>query len=159
MRPQGSPAELERRRRRALTLLRDGKMPVEVAQMVGVDRRSVRRWKAAYRTEGDRGVKAKPAPGRPPKLSEKTRPRLMRVLLRGAEAAGYPTDLWTCPRVTQVIAERFHVRYDASQVWRLLRSVGWTPQQPQCRPLERDDREIARWIREEWPRIKKKPPA
>ena len=49
MRPQGSPAELERRRLRAITLLEQGLRPVIVAQMVGVDRRSVRRWKRAAR--------------------------------------------------------------------------------------------------------------
>ena len=47
MRPTGSPAELERRRLRALALLKEGLLPSEVARRVGVDRRSVRRWKAA----------------------------------------------------------------------------------------------------------------
>ena len=47
MRPHGSPEELERRRQRALALLDEGLQPVEVAQRLGVDRRSVRRWKAA----------------------------------------------------------------------------------------------------------------
>ena len=56
MRPAGSPEELERRRRRAMRLLDDGYAPVDVAHMVGVDRRSVRRWKAAYRRNiGNRG--------------------------------------------------------------------------------------------------------
>jgi hypothetical protein len=40
MRPQGGPEELERRRCRAVQLLREGLAPVEVARMVGVDRRS-----------------------------------------------------------------------------------------------------------------------
>ena len=52
MRPTGSPEELERRRLRALALLKEGLQPVEVARRVGVDRRSVRRWKAAARTQG-----------------------------------------------------------------------------------------------------------
>ena len=52
MRPQGSPEELERRRMRAMSLLRENWPPVEVARMVGVDRRSVRRWKAAYQKRG-----------------------------------------------------------------------------------------------------------
>lgn len=48
MRPQGSPVALEQRRRRAVTLLSHGYQPHEVAQMLGVDRRSVRRWKRAH---------------------------------------------------------------------------------------------------------------
>lgn len=57
MRPSGSPEELERRRLRALALLNEGLLPVEVAQRVGVDRRSVQRWKAAGR--GGAGVKTR----------------------------------------------------------------------------------------------------
>ena len=63
MRPSGSPEELERRRLRALALLEQGLQPVEVARRVGADRRSVRRWKAAARAEGEAGVRAKPAQG------------------------------------------------------------------------------------------------
>lgn len=52
MRPNGSPEELERRRQRALELFRQGHQPVEVTRIIGVDRRSVRRWNAAYRKRG-----------------------------------------------------------------------------------------------------------
>ena len=69
MRPHGSPEELERRRKRAIKLFEDGYAPVEVAQMVGVGRRSVRRWKAAHRRQGEEGIRARPASGRPSKLT------------------------------------------------------------------------------------------
>ena len=52
MRPSGSPQELEQRRLRAVRLLKEGFSPVEVARQIGVDRRSVRRWKAAARSGG-----------------------------------------------------------------------------------------------------------
>ena len=68
MRPPGSPEELQRRRERALALLRQGYPPVEVAERVGVDRRSVRRWKAAVRERGAKALRAQPVPGRPRKL-------------------------------------------------------------------------------------------
>jgi len=61
MRPTGTSEELERRRRRALTLLGEGMMPVEVAKLIGVDRRSVRRWRASIRKEGEDGLRARPA--------------------------------------------------------------------------------------------------
>ncbi|MFA5822947.1 MAG: ATP-binding protein [Thermodesulfovibrionales bacterium] len=68
MRPHGSPKELEQRRQRAISLLREGYQPVDVATMLGVDRRSVRRWKATHRQKGEKGIRAKQASGRPPKL-------------------------------------------------------------------------------------------
>ena len=55
MRPSGTPQELEQRRLRAVRLLREGFAPVEVARQIGVDRRSVRRWKAAARKGGANG--------------------------------------------------------------------------------------------------------
>jgi len=159
MRPTGSPEELEHRRLRALALLKEGLQPVEVARRVGADRRSVRRWKAAARVKGEAGVRAKPAPGRPPKLQAKQRARLEALLLKGAQAAGYHSDLWTCPRVAEVIERRFGVCYHVDHIGRLLHELGWSPQKPARRALERDEGAIRRWVHEAWPRVKKTPPA
>lgn len=64
MRPQGSPAELERRRLRAIELLQRD-IPVDVvAERLAVDRRSVRRWKRAHRRQGRAGLRARPVAGR-----------------------------------------------------------------------------------------------
>lgn len=154
MRPQGSPEQLERRRLRAVALLKEGLAPVEVARRVKVDRRSVRRWQAGYRRRGVSALQAKPAPGRPPKLTGAQRQELVRLLLGGAQAAGFATDLWTCPRVATLIAKRFGVQYHVDHLGRLLRSLGFTPQRPQRRAAERDEAVIQRWVREKWPRIK-----
>lgn len=155
MRPKGSPEELEQRRLHAITLLKKEYQPVDVARMIGVDRRSVRRWKAAYLSAGDKAIKAKPA-GRPQKLDKKAQKQLERKLLKGAKMAGFPTDLWTCPRVAQLILAFFGIRYHVDHIGRLLRSLGWSPQKPQRRAIERNEKEIHRWTKQEWPLIKKK---
>lgn len=157
MRPYGSPQELERRRKKAIGLLVQGYAPVEVARQVRVDRRSVRRWNASYKKSGEEGIQAKPAPGRPSKLNDRGKKRLEKILLKGASAIGFHTDLWTCPRVAQIIERDFGIHYHTHHVSKLLRSLGWTPQKPIRRAMERDEKEIRRWVREEWPRIKKKP--
>ena len=156
MRPLGSPESLERRRRQAIDLLGEGWRPVEVARKVGVDRRSVRRWRAAHERDGPEGLAFRPAPGRPSKLDAKARRRLEHMLLKGARAAGFSTDLWTCPRVGQVIRRAFGVEYHVDHLGRLLRSMGWSPQKPERRARERDEVAIRRWIKVDWPRIKKK---
>ena len=84
MRPSGSPGQLEQRRLRALHLLREGFAPVEVARQLGVDRRSVRRWKAAARHGGGQALRAIPAAGRPRRLSTRHLTRLRRLLVQGA---------------------------------------------------------------------------
>ena len=155
MRPAGDPKELERRRRRALVLLEQGLMPVEVARRVGVDRRSVRRWKAAYRKRGETALTAKPASGRPPKLNARKQKRLERRLLKGAKAAGFDSDLWTCPRVAELVQREFETEYHVRHVPRILRALGFTPQKPARRAVERDEPAIARWVKQDWPRVKK----
>lgn len=157
MRPHGSPEELERRRLRAIELLKEGLTPVEVARRVGVDRRSVRRWKAAHRQGGRQALRRQPAPGRPPKLEPGAREQLETILLAGAKAAGFPTDLWTCRRVAEVVAERFAVQYHPSHVARLLHTLGWSPQKPQRRAVERNEEAVQTWIKHDWPRVKKTP--
>lgn len=159
MRPLGSPDLLEKRRLRALSLRQQGWFPVDVARRLNVDRRSVRRWRAAHDAKGQAGLLAKPAPGRPWKLSEKQRAQLETILLRGAGAAGYPTDLWTCARVTDVVRRRFRIRYHPNHVGRLLRCLGFTPQKPERRARERNEDAIRSWIRSDWPRVKKTPGA
>lgn len=155
MRPNGSPRQLQERRERAIELLKQGNRPVDVARMLGVQRRSVRRWKAAYKAEGMLGIKAKRAEGRPPKLSNKQKKRLEKVLLKGAKTAGFNTDLWTCPRIAQIIEKHFTVKYHVDHVGRLLHSMGWTPQRPQRKAMERNERKIRRWVNQRWPLIKK----
>ena len=156
MRPTGSPKELEHRRFRAITLLQDGYPPVEVARMIGVDRRSVRRWNAAKKMSGIASLKAKPSSGRPARLDSPQKQALRKTLLQGASKHGFPTDLWTCPRIAQVIRKRFHVRYHVDHLSRLLHALGFSPQKPERRAIERDAKAIRRWVETEWPTIKKK---
>lgn len=157
MRPHGSPEQLEQRRLHAITLFENGLAPVDIAHKIGVDRRSVRRWRASFRKSGQNGIKARPVPGRPSKLDSRQKRSLERRLLQGAMRAGYPTNLWTCPRVAAVIKHQFGVRYHVDHIVRLLRSLGWSPQKPERRARERDEEAIRRWVKEDWPRLKKKP--
>jgi transposase len=157
MRPLGSPEQLEARRILAIGILGDGCSPSEVGKTLGCRRYSVERWRAAFERLGAAGLKAKPVPGRPPKLTSKDTRRLVTVLLKGAMARGYRTDLWTTRRIADVIEKEFGVRYHRDHVGRLMRRLRWSPQKPDRRALERDEEEIERWKREEWPRIKKGP--
>lgn len=159
MRPLGNPKELEKRRHRAIALLQDGYQPVDVAKMLGVDRRSVRRWKSAHRKKGQKGIEAVPASGRPSKLDRNNLRKLEKILLQGSKKAGFPTELWTCPRVAQVVHSIFGIQYHVDHIGRVLHALGWSPQKPERRAVERDEERIKQWIKLDWPRIKKKQPA
>jgi transposase len=156
MRPPGSPEELQRKRERALDLLKQGHTQAEVARIIDVDSRSVRRWLAAQRQGGKKALRAVPASGRPTKLTPAQRQQLEKQLLEGAQSAGFPTDLWTCPRVAELIRRSFGVRYHVDHIGRLLHALNWSPQKPTRKAVERDEEGIRQWIKQAWPAIKKK---
>lgn len=155
MRLRGSSEVLEERRRRALALLDRGESINAAGRAIGCSPSSVLRWRRTRDRYGEKGLKVRVSPGRPAKLTEKQKGRLVRVLLRGATASGFSTELWTTIRIAEVIRQQFGVTYDRNHVGRMLHGLGWSHQKPQRRAAERDEAEIERWRREEWPRIKK----
>ena len=156
MRHTGSPAEHERRRFLAVQRVLEGYPASEVAEFLGIDPRSVRRWVAAFRDQGERGLLSRPAPGRPPKLSLLQEKIVRRWLADVPSEHGFETDLWTAPRLARLIREEFGIRLNARYLSAWLRERGITPQKPQRVPRERDDEAIAAWLASDWPRIKKK---
>src|SRR4029450_6827824 len=100
--------------------------------------------------------RATPAVGRPPKFPSATQRQLPRLLLRGATAWGFDTDLWTTGRIATVTRRAFGVRLHRAHVGRLLTTLGWSCQKPERRAVERDDAAIARWKRYRWVAVKKR---
>jgi len=150
---------LERRRRRAVQLVESGHSLATVAGMVGAAVSAVWQWRETYRRRGEAALRAKPVPGRPPRLTARQRQRLPRLLAQGARAHGYVTDLWTTKRVAAVITRAFGVVYHPAHVSRVLAGCGWSCQKPERRNVERDEAAITRWKRYRWAAIKKKPGA
>lgn len=156
-RPKGSAELLEDRRRRALRLLDEGRSLHEVSHLMQCAPSSVMRWRDIRRRGGTKALKVRTSPGRPAKLAGSDRRRLIRLLLQGAMAHGYGTDLWTTSRIAEVIEREFGVSYHRDHVGRLLHGLSWSHQKPERRALERDEAAIRRWKRREWPRVKKTP--
>lgn len=125
MRPKGSAAELEARRRQAAKLLAKGYGIREVARRVGAAPSSVKRWMDAYRTGGLTALKAKPHTGRPSRLTPTQRQRLLQALRQSPRTFRIASDRWTCTSVGRVIRRLFGVRYHPDHISRLLRSLGW----------------------------------
>jgi transposase len=156
MRPKGSPAELERRRRQAVKLLKKGHKPDIIAEMLGCHVRTVFRWQAEAATGSDK-LAAIVHPGPTPKLSDDDLPKLEQLLMKTPLAFGWKTELWSLTRVTAVIKKEFNIKYDPSQVCRILRQrLGWSSQKPMRRARERNEAQINKWQKEEFPHIKKR---
>ncbi len=150
-------AALEKRRFEAIRWMEKGLSQAETARRVKVVRQTVGRWARQYRQEGRASLKRAGRAGRKPLLREQDRRRLAQLLLKGPEALGYETPLWTCPRVGHLIEQEFAIRYHEGHVWKVLVGLGWSPQRPTGRARERDEERIRIWKKKTWPAIKKKP--
>lgn len=155
MRPKGSAEDLERRRRQAVDSIRNGESPTTVSRILNVSQSSVFRW-LEMASEGFDGLAAKPYPPRELRLSDQQLNQLGRLMSKGATAHGWPNDLWTATRAQEMIRRHFGEEFHVEHVRCMLKKrLDWSSQRPEQRARERDKKEIARWVREEVPRLKK----
>lgn len=146
----------ERRRLTAASLFTKGLSQTEVARRLKVSRTAAYYWYQAWQAHGQKGLKAIPD-GRPSSLSPADWQKIERQLLKGPQAHGYSTEIWTLPRIAALIKATTQVRYQTeSGVWKLLTNLGWSCQKPERRARERDERAIAHWTQMTWPAIQKR---
>ena len=155
MRPTGSATELEVRRKEAVRRLCAGERVTDVARAFGVSRIAVYQWKRKAQEEGLRGLNATPQHVAQSRLSSNDLRRLRQILLGGAMAWGFPTDLWTCRRVAQVIKNEFDTQYHPGHVSRILRAMRFSCQKPAKRAREHDDRAAQEFRNKTWPVVKR----
>ena len=124
----------------------------------GVTRQTVAGWEQRLDEGGQDSLK-RGRLGRPRQLDGEQERALSKLLMAGALSCGYPTELWTLPRIGKLIAQRFGVQYSTGHLWHLLRRLGFSCQKPEKRATQRNEEEIVRWKRRTWPALKKKPSA
>jgi transposase len=141
---------------RAWALARQGWKQRDIAVALDASEGAVSRWLAAARRGGSEALRSHPAPGPLGKLTSEQLRLLPDFLWHGAESYGFRGDVWTCERVAGVLYEEFGASYSKSQVSRLLKRIGWTPQVPITRAIQRDEAAIERWRVESWPVLRDK---
>ena len=149
--------EATKKRVRAGRLLQKGKTPAEIAVDVGVARQTVYAWKTLFEEGGIDALRAVPLRGRPARLDDAQREELRRAILQNPTEHGFGTELWTLKRVGVVIKRMHGVTFSQAQIWRILGSLGFSPQKPDKRAIERNEDVVRSWKRSKWPALKKKP--
>jgi transposase len=147
---------MEERRREGMQLLGRGLSQAEVARRCGVSRPTTLRWEQQRQSVRGAAWKRRPL-GRRPKLKFSDRQQLEKALLQGAQAHGFLNDLWTLPRVAELIQRQSGVSLHPGHVWRVLGRMGWSVQRPAGKAAQRDEAAIARWKKHTWPALKKSP--
>ena len=147
---------LEQMRLRAVNAVESGVHPEDVAASLGMARGTVYGWLSRYREGGRDALKARPVPGRPPKLTG-AQMRTLYTMIVGADPRQYAFEfaLWTRDTVRSLIRREFNVALSAVSVGRLLRTLGLSPQRPLWRAWQADPEAVQRWREEDFPAIRK----
>jgi transposase len=140
----------------AVERVRAGELPSVVIASYGFSRTTIYKWiKAASQPGlGLNALRAKPATGRPRRLTPRQEQQVFRWI-NGKDPRQYGLDfgLWTRTIVANLIEQKFRIRLGLTAVGELLAKLGLTPQKPLQRAYQRDPEAIERWRHEIFPTI------
>ena len=145
----------EWRRLRAWYLFQHGWTEREIAEALGASFGAVSQWLTSARNGGRQALLSRPR-GMHAKLTEEQKRLIPDFLWHGPEAYGFRGAVWTCPRVVEVLARELGVTYHRDHVSRILKELGWTPQIPITRSIQRDEAAIAHWRTQVWPDLRRR---
>jgi transposase len=152
--------ELTERRIQAVKLYKKGLSRIEIGEIVGVHRNTVGEWLKLWQLGGTRALKARDS-GRPfgsgRMLSAEEEKEIKRCIVdKHPDQLKLPFALWTREAVRLLIKEKFGVKLAIRTVGEYLKRWGFTPQKPVKRAYERCEKSVQKWLKQEYPAIKKK---
>ncbi len=142
----------EWRRFRSVQLARLGWVHRDIAEALGISEQAVSQWLAQFALGGSQALRSHPHGGHS-KLPPQQKALIPDFLWHGAEAYGFQGEYWTCARIAKILQEELGVSYHKDHVARMLRYLGWTPQIPITRAVQRDEEAIDHWRRSRWPEL------
>jgi len=154
--PDGGGLTAEGRSRREMVRLQAAQMfeqgigASQIAGLLRVSTKSVCQWRREWRAGGDAALASKGPGGSPCKLDDGQLARLRNALDAGPAVHGWRDQRWTLARVAQLIRKLFGVSYTLRGVSFLLHRIGFSPQVPAHRAVERDEDAIAEWRAVTW---------
>jgi len=139
----------------AVRRVREGERPSDVIRSYGLCRTTIYRWLRASRRGGEKALASRKAPGPAPKLTPRQKRQVFRWI-NGKDPRQYGFDfgLWTRTIVQALVRERFGAELSVTAVGRMLAELQITPQKPLRRAYERDPAAIAKWVQEDYPRLR-----
>ena len=120
-----------RDRIRGIILLKKGHRLQEIANIMGVNRRTVYNWRKRYEEEGIEGLKTREKPGRKRKLSDEDMDKLKDLLKQ--------KEYWTTREVRDLIKIEFGIEYTLRHITRILRKLGMKYQKPYVNDYRRPE--------------------
>jgi transposase len=147
---------LEQLRIRGVRQIEQGAHPEDVAAALGMTRAAVYSWLAKYREGGLEALKARPVPGRPPRLSGGQLQRLYTLVVSNdPRQLRFAFALWTRAMIRELIRREFGAALSEVSVGRLLGKLGLSPQRPLYRAYQQNPEAVARWKAETYPQLRR----
>lgn len=146
------------RLRVARAVVDDKMKQVEAVATFKVSRTAVHTWVKAYKAGGARVLKAKRL-GRPRcsrLVGHQAATAVKLIADRCPDQLKLSFALWTRQAVCQLLAERFDLDVSVWTAGRYLRRWGFTPQKPLRRAYEQNPKAVKRWLKEEYPAIRRR---
>src|SRR5215469_13470640 len=141
----------EQVRLRAAEMFADDADARQVARTLRVSTKSVYQWRRAWRAGGEEALASKGAGGSPCRLDEGQLEQLRAALEAGPAAYGWDQDQrWTLARAAALAVRLFGVSYTLRGMSFLLHRLGYSPQVPVHRAVERNEAAIAEWRAVTW---------
>lgn len=153
--PSLSRKDKEKRRLRAAKMFEKGFSQAEVSKKLKVTPTAVCQWWQVWENKGADALKSKGHPGFESKLTDKKRKAFKKAILKGPDAFGYETSLWTLPRLKAVMKKVNKLEFSEVWIWKIVRDLGFTPQKPQVKAKQRDEKKIKQWKEKTLPDLKK----
>jgi putative transposase len=138
----------------AATWFAEGVAPPEVARRLRISYNSAYVWRRRWRSGGPDALVSKGPGGSRCRLSSSQLDRLRAGLEAGPAVYGWADQRWTLARIATLIGRLFHVRYTLRGTSYMLHRIGFSPQMPARRAVERDEKAIAAWRTEIWAKVR-----
>lgn len=141
---------------RAVSQIRNGESPEQVAKVLGVNRVTVYRWLGRFAEDGYTGLKRKKAPGKDPLLNHSQMKSLYYMVIDSTpEQMKLPFALWTLAGIQKCIRDRFNVNLSKATMGRVMARLGLSFQKPLQRAYEQNGTLVKTWLKTEFPKIKR----
>ncbi len=147
-------------RKRAISMWKDDKKQIEIAQAFGVRQATVSAWIQGYKSQGFaglkdtvRGVKSSDRKLLSPKQEKAIQKMIVDVMPDQLKLA---YALWTRKAVKELVEREFGIKMAINTMGDYLRSWGFTPQKPKKKAYEQNPKAVQKWLDEEYPSIKQK---
>lgn len=149
--------QLEERRLEAARLFQTNQhTQTEIALILGVSQAAISQWKTKLDTDGIHALKAKPHPGPGKSFDQNAQTKFLEAVKQGPLEHGFENNRWTLQRLAEVFKRSTGVRLHPHHIGKLMKTLGWSPQKPQKKALERNDEKIQTWVETTYPGIVKR---